>query len=269
MITRRSGGTRRWVHRSIFALLLAGTVRSSAGGYVAPRYAKVGLIFDYDVVVFSATPGGVAAAVASARAGVATALLEPSTLVGGMCASGLSFSDVNNATTLGGFAREFFTRNGGGTFEPLLEPHAAEALFRALLIEAHVDVLDGVGNLVRAESAGGEGAIAALHFADGSSVSARVFVDASYNGDLAAAANCTLVAGREPASRYNESRAGRLPDGFPFSTFLPIDPFVGSENNSLVRGMTLSPLSLAGAGAGPVLRSTRLHQDLQLTRELI
>src|SRR5688500_4818994 len=105
----------------------------------------------HDVVVYGATPAGVAAAVAAAREGKSVALVEPLQLAGGMMSGGLSFSDSNQTAreTLGGIFEEFYLRvetryaargiklpyqvhvkdNKPWTFEP----HVAEQVFDELL----------------------------------------------------------------------------------------------------------------------------------------
>ena len=103
---------------------------------------------DYDVVVVGATPSGAMAAVAAARAGRATLLLEPSAYVGGMMAAGLGVTDYGvHGDTIGGQAVEFFQRvaahygvafayppaggcSVGGGAGWLFEPHVAEDILR-------------------------------------------------------------------------------------------------------------------------------------------
>ena len=61
----------------------------------------------FDVVVYGGTAGGVIAAVAAAREGLNTALLEPTGHVGGMVSGGLGFTDVGKKEVIGGYAYEF------------------------------------------------------------------------------------------------------------------------------------------------------------------
>jgi hypothetical protein len=57
-------------------------------------------------------------------------------------------------------------------------------------------------------------------------VTARVFIDASYEGDLMARAGVRYALGREPRERFNEQPAGvNLP-----TNWTPIDPYVGPGN---------------------------------------
>ncbi|HJN14748.1 MAG TPA: FAD-dependent oxidoreductase, partial [Armatimonadota bacterium] len=64
----------------------------------------------YDVVVVGATPGGIAAAVAAARAGNTVGVFEQSAHIGGVVAGGLTATDYGDRRTIGGISREFFTR---------------------------------------------------------------------------------------------------------------------------------------------------------------
>ena len=100
-----------------------------------------------DVVVYGATPAGIAAAVAADRAGASVVLLEHGTHIGGMMASGLGHTDVGDKRTIGGLAAEVFKRigakyGGGQTFH--FQPHIGSEVFHELLAET--DVLVAVPN---------------------------------------------------------------------------------------------------------------------------
>ena len=64
-----------------------------------------------DVIVYGSTPGAIISAVAAARHGAKTFLLDPAPRVGGMCSGGLGRTDRGNSIVIGGFAQEFFERN--------------------------------------------------------------------------------------------------------------------------------------------------------------
>ncbi len=173
-----------------------------------------------DVVVYGGTASGVIAAVAVARGGKSVLLLEPGRHVGGMVAGGLGATDAGNRAAIGGYAREFFERvrahyvkkygadsrqvkDCSGGF--LFEPHVATAVFQALLKEAKAQVLFGQ----RLESVVKEGRrLTALKTARGDTFRARAFIDASYEGDLLAAAGVKYHVGREGRAVYDESLAG-------------------------------------------------------------
>jgi hypothetical protein len=173
----------------------------------------------WDVVVYGGTPAGIAAAIAAARDHVRVVLLEPTNHVGGMMTNGLGASDVGIRDTIGGLALEFFDRLGvayglagqGPTPSWDLTPGVAERTFRAMLAEAGVTVdlsarlreLDGVAHV--------DHRITRLTTTDGRVFTARVFIDATYEGDLMAHAGVSFTVGREASSQYGESLAGVTP----------------------------------------------------------
>ena len=66
----------------------------------------------FDVVVYGGTAGGAIAAVSAAREGLKTALLEPTTHIGGMVSGGLGLTDFGKKEVIGGYAFEFYLRVG-------------------------------------------------------------------------------------------------------------------------------------------------------------
>jgi len=183
----------------------------------------------YDVVVYGATPAGVAAAAAAARMGSRVALAEPHAHVGGMAASGLSKSDVEKRGYIGGLFREFTRRVQAhyrrvhGTGSTALaqsrdgyyyEPSVAEQAFRTLLRESGEIKLYLQRPLMGAQTK--QGALASLDLLSTHDpaaglfqrLHARAFIDASYEGDLMAAAGAAFRAGREPRDAFGESLAG-------------------------------------------------------------
>jgi hypothetical protein len=162
-----------------------------------------------DVVAYGATPAGVMAAVAAARRGAAVTLLEPSRHVGGMVSGGLGRSDVERQEQLiGGLALEFARRLGrvyGCEVAWRFEPSVAERVLGDLLGEHRIDVRLGW----RLASAGTEGRVHAVVSSAAESVRARAFVDATYEGDLLAAAGVSFAVGREGRELHGERYAGR------------------------------------------------------------
>ncbi len=176
-----------------------------------------------DVVVFGATPAGVCAAVGAAREGVSVALVEPSKLIGGVNSGGLCFSDSNQTVraALRGLFEEFHQRieddytargikldysvavkdNHTWTYEP----HVAEKVALAMLKEAGVKVF--TQQVLKTATKQGA-AIQSITTSD-STFTAKTFVDASYEGDLMAAAKVSWVIGREGRKEFGESLAGK------------------------------------------------------------
>ena len=176
-----------------------------------------------DVIVFGATPGGVCAAIAAAREGAKVVLIEPSAHVGGVNTGGLSFSDSNQTvrSTLLGLFEEWHQRVAAdyaarGVKLPYdvatkdnavwtYEPHVAARVTNAMLTEANVTVLTKQP-LESIEKEGNK--IVSLRTSAGAHT-AKVFVDATYEGDLMAKAGVVWHLGRESRDEYGESLAGR------------------------------------------------------------
>ena len=182
---------------------------------------------DFDVVVYGGTAGGVMAAVSAARQGLRTALVEPTAHVGGMVSSGLGRTDYGRKEVLGGYALEFYWRVGlhyrmeryGNEVAWLHEPHVAEDILRQLIRESGVSLFEHE----RLAENGGvrkRGAVLeALRMEDGTEFTARVFIDAGYEGDVMAQSGVRYTVGREAASQYGESLAGAR-ERTPFHQFL-------------------------------------------------
>ena len=181
---------------------------------------------EYDLVVFGGTPAGIMAAVAAGRAGDKVALIEPSYLLGGMMTGGLTKTDMGRTDAIGGFAREFYDRalayytktygpnsqqvkecNGGYYFESKL----AGEIFRQMLAEAHVttiltkEQIQSV-NMQKQRIL----SITTRNAATGkeSTFAGKVFIDATYEGDMLPLANVMYRVGREARSEFNEPLAG-------------------------------------------------------------
>lgn len=163
---------------------------------------------DADLCVYGATAGGVAAAVQGARLGQRTVLLAEGLHVGGMTSGGLGQTDIGNKGAIGGVAREFYRRLGrhyGQAESWTFEPHVAEDTLFAMLNEAGVALyLDQP--LAKIEREGNR--LRTLESTSGKIVRARMFIDASYEGDLMALAGVTWRAGREANAEYAEALNG-------------------------------------------------------------
>ena len=223
--------------------------------------------FESDVVVYGDASGGVTAAVQAARMGKSVILVSQYGHLGGLTSSGLGWSDIGNDAILGGLSREFYHRlylhyqkpeawkhesrekfpNEGQGVPALnpktelastFEPKAAEAVFDAMVKEAGVRVIVGRLDLQKGADMNGS-RITAIRLEDGGNIRGKMFIDASYEGDLLAAAGVSFVAGREANSEFNEKGNGitgplpknQLPKG--------IDPYVvaGDPSSGLLPGV--------------------------------
>ena len=192
-----------------------------------------------DVVVLGATPGGVAAAVAAARLGQSAVLIEYHRHIGGMAASGLGKSDIEHRELIGGLFREFtervlavyVARYGADSNNARLcdhgyyyEPSVAEAVF-----EGMVDEQPGI-SLCRGtrltEVACSDAAVTAIKIIDrrsgrATTIHGRQFIDATYEGDLYAAAGAAFRLGREARGDFGEPHAGVVYHDYQEGRFLP------------------------------------------------
>lgn len=188
-----------------------------------------------DVVIYGATPGGIVTAVRAAREGLAVMLVHHHAHVGGMMSNGLGVLDtIYDGRRAPLFdevcdrlAAHYAAKYGPGsaqhraalwpprgeTRRPMFEPHVAEAVFEALLAaEPRIRVVRGF----YPSAATREGrALRSVTFRamDGPAthtLAAPAFVDASYEGDLAAIAGVEMTWGRESRTQYGEPHAGRI-----------------------------------------------------------
>jgi len=163
-----------------------------------------------DIIVYGGTPAGLCAAIAAAREGASVTVIEPTQWIGGMVTGGLSATDTGRQETIGGLAREFFTRAAEsvpGTPLWFAEPKTNLATFRAMLAEAGVTVVTDQP----LEQVHRDGSRILEISAGGKSFPGKIFIDASYEGDLMAAAKVGYIVGRESRAQYGEDLAGYYP----------------------------------------------------------
>jgi len=168
-----------------------------------------------DVIVYGGTPAGITAAIAASREGASVVLLEQTRHVGGLSTSGLNRDEGEHMdrSTLGGlsdrFTIEAAKRSGSETENAegarIWQSHIAEQVFLEMLKEAGVPIRYEQ-LLETVEKTGTR--ITKLHVRGGSVYQAKVFIDATYEGDLMAAAGVSYTVGREARDTYNESKAG-------------------------------------------------------------
>lgn len=205
---------------------------------------------DFDVVIYGGTPAGIAAGVAAAREGASVVVIEPTKWIGGMVAGGLSSTDKGREDTIGGIAREFYTRAAERYADPkalwYAEPHANLETFETMLREAKIEVVRGQ----RLKTVARDGMkIAALTTQDGRSYAGRVFIDATYEGDLMARAGVSYIVGRESVETYGEKLAGFRPEqvrNFPLEVMTQGCPCVGGAGPHYVHG---APTKIAARDA--------------------
>jgi hypothetical protein len=116
--------------------------------------------------------------------------------------------------------------------------------------------------LVSAKNEAGQ--ILSIDLQTGETVRAKVFVDATYEGDLLAAANVSYHVGREPAATYNESLQMGL------DHFLANDPQVPEELRGRVKHWGLDPREFPDTGHWPhqlyIREGRRMLSDYVMTQ---
>lgn len=216
-----------------------------------------------DVVIFGATAGGVAAAIQARRMGKQVVLIEPRRHIGGLTTSGLGWTDSGNKAVIGGISREFYQRvklhydnpahwlHGDRDKYPqfreaddamwTFEPKIAEAILTDMLKAEGVTPLLGVGlDTVTMDA----GRITGITTTDGKRITGTIYIDATYEGDLMAAAGVKYHVGREANSVYGETLNGIQTGHARSHQFVQqVDPYVkaGDPGSGLLPGISAEP----------------------------
>jgi hypothetical protein len=191
----------------------------------------------YDVVVYGGTSAGIIAAVQAKRMGKSVVVVTPDKHLGGLSAGGLGFTDTGDKSVIGGLSREFYQRvwshydapgawkwqkrdeygnKGQGTPAMdgehrtmwIFEPHVAEQVFEDFVKEYQIPVHRDEWLNRAAGVAKRNGRIASLTTLSGRTYTGRMFIDATYEGDLMAAAGVAYHVGREAQAAYGEKWNG-------------------------------------------------------------
>jgi hypothetical protein len=192
---------------------------------------------EFDLVIYGGTSAGVMAAVQAKRMGKSVVIVGPDRHLGGLTSGGLGFTDTGNKAVIGGLSREFYHRvwrlydqPGAWTWQKreeygnkgqgtpaidgaqrtmwIFEPHVAERVFEDLVKEHQIRV-DRDEWLDRAKGVAKTGGrITAITMLSGKRYTGRMFIDATYEGDLMAAAEVDYHVGRESQSTYGEKWNG-------------------------------------------------------------
>jgi hypothetical protein len=212
---------------------------------------------DYDVVVYGGTSAGVSAAVQAARMGKSVVIAGPDQHLGGLSSGGLGWTDSGRKEVIGGIAREFYHRiyrhyqkpeawkwqkredygnrgqgtpaiDGDARTMWIFEPHVAEGVFEDLVAEHDIPVHRDEWLDRESGVEGSDGRIQTITMLSGRRYSGRVFIDATYEGDLMAAAGVSYHVGREANSVYGEETNGVQKDVRHHRHFFadPVSPYV-------------------------------------------
>ncbi len=228
----------------------------------------------YDVVVYGGTAGGITAAIEVAKAGKRVALLEPSSHLGGMSVEGLGGSDIDNhkefqnSPAVGGLALDFYRRIATAygrqtAFEQMLanrekrpglwrfESSVAERVFNEWVKEHKIDVFRNHPLAETKSAVQKSGAtMTSIRTTNGAVFRAKVFVDATIEGDLLARAGVSTTVGREANDQYGETRNGirAVTDHAQFA--VRVNPYRNPDDpeSGLIPTIQDEPLGTPGAG---------------------
>jgi hypothetical protein len=207
-------------------------------------------VVETDVLVFGGTAGGVSAACTVSKMGKKVALTEFGNHIGGLTSGGLGWTDIGNKAAIGGFARDFYKRLGKHYGKPeawTFEPSVAEANLKELLKEHKVPVYMRQ-RLAAVKKAGTR--ITEITMEDGNVFRAKVFIDATYEGDLMARAGVKYMVGREANSQFNETLNGIRQKTPAHQFVVPVDPYIkpGDPASGLLPLIQDTPFGNAGDG---------------------
>jgi len=188
---------------------------------------------NYDIVIVGGTPGGITSAIAASREGKTSVILERTQYIGGLPVNGLGATDIATRGATTGLFKEFVDRikayyvekYGEGSKQVKdcsngyhFEPHVASIIFNDMLNvqrdnieiltmrqfdadEQNISIEDGIIRSIRIYNR-----LTKKH----ETYTGKVFIDATYEGDLAGAAKVPYSLGREGKDEYNEIGAGKL-----------------------------------------------------------
>lgn len=228
----------------------------------------------YDIVVYGGTSGGVIAAVQASRMGKSVVLIEPTKFLGGLTTGGLGATDIGNKRAIGGLSREFYQRiyqfylatdrwkcetrdeyfkNRSKNEDTMwtFEPSAATQVFDEMIAQAKVPVVLGERLELKRGVVKDGPRILKIVMESGRTFAARVFIDATYEGDLMARAGVSYHVGRESNQTYGESINGLQVAGTIHHQFTKqVDPFVkpGDPASGLLPGVVPMPEGKDGDG---------------------
>jgi hypothetical protein len=199
--------------------------------------ALSGATREADVVIYGCTSGAITAAIQTKRMGKTAVIACPERHLGGLTAGGLGWTDSGNKAVIGGLSREFYHRvwlhyqqpsawkwqkreeygnKGQGTEAMdsgartmwIFEPHVAERVFEDWVRDYKIQVYRNAwldrDKGVRMEG----GRITSIRMLNGDTYRGKVFLDATYEGDLMAAAGVDFHVGRESTATYGEKWNG-------------------------------------------------------------
>ncbi len=237
--------------------------------------------YEADVIVYGGTSAGIIAAVEVAQSGKSVIVVSPDKHLGGLTSGGLGFTDTGNKSVIGGLSRDFYHRvwqhyndssawnwqkrsefgnRGQGTVAMdgenrtmwIFEPHVAEQVYEDYVDENNLEVyrdewLDRENGV---EKAGGK--ITSITTLSGKTFKGKVFIDATYEGDLMAAAGVSYHVGRESTDTYNEQwngvQTGVFHHGHYFTSKISPYKIPGDPSSGVLPRISTEPPGEYGSG---------------------
>lgn len=222
-----------------------------------------------DVCIYGNSSASILAALQLKKRGREVVIVSPDPYVGGMTIEGLGGSDINNHagfkndSVIGGLTLEFYkevARHYGITnFDSAraqartwrFEPHVAKAIFDRWLAEMEIPVYTESRLRLTSDAVSKKnGKIVSIQTLDGKTFQASLFIDASYEGDLLHHAGVSTIVGREPNSRYGETKNG-IRESNTYRNFeVAVDPYIepGNPKSGLIHTIQDEPLGQPGSG---------------------
>lgn len=190
-----------------------------------------------DIIIYGGTSAAIIAAVEASQNGNSVIVVSPDTHLGGLTSGGLGFTDTGDKSVIGGLAREFYHRlyqhyttdsawiwenrsdfgnkgqgtpaiDGANRTMWIFEPHAAEQVYEDLVKEYNIRVDRDEWLDRNAEVEKENGRIISISTLNGKTYRGKIFMDATYEGDLMAAAGVSYTVGRESTAQYDEEWNG-------------------------------------------------------------
>ena len=210
---------------------------TDAGRIIKNNQPEIKEVYTADIIIYGGTSAAIIAAVEVVKSGKTVLIVSPEQHLGGLTSGGLGFTDTGNKAVIGGLSREFYQRvwlhykddaawnwqnqsdfgnKGQGTVAMdgefrtmwLFEPHVAEKVFEDFVKENNIKVLRGEWLDRNKAVVKKKGEIISFSTLSGKVFKGKMFIDATYEGDLMAAAGINYHVGREGNAKYNETFNG-------------------------------------------------------------
>ncbi|MDR2776065.1 MAG: FAD-dependent oxidoreductase [Tannerella sp.] len=244
----------------------------------------------YDVVIYGGTSAGIASAIQTSRMGKSVVVIEPTHRIGGLTTGGLGATDIGNKHAIGGISREFYQNIRKYYVDPknwkwqdrneylderktkteksedamwTFEPSAALKVYHQMLSGKKIDIVYGERLNRESGVTKKDAKIESIEMENGTKYTGKMFIDATYEGDLMAAAGVSYRVGRESNREYGETlngvQANKISATLKWTLSLNaynhnfidrVDPYIikGNPESGLLPYITKGPPGVDGEG---------------------